>query len=142
MTPTPQAVAFPPGRYGWRRDPTRQRRRRWVTWAVGALVAVAGLTIATKLYLQYANPAYEVSNLNVTDLTDDHVTVTFDVRVPAGEGATCTVRGHTRDGAPVGQARVDVPPGGPGQTTIRVTYTLATTARPMTGEVPGCGPRG
>jgi hypothetical protein len=131
---------FPPGRYGRRRDPAYQRRRRWVAWVAGGLVVALGLAIAVKLYRQYAQPPYEVMNLNVTDLRDDAVTVTFDVRVPAGEGASCTVQGHTRDGLRVGWQRIDVPPGNADQTVLRVTYTLATTARPMTGEVPGCGP--
>ncbi len=142
MAPTAQpAVFFPEGRYGRRRDPARQRRRRWLTWLAGALVVVAGLAIAVKLYRQYAEPPYEVTNLNVTDISDAGVTVDFDVRVPAGEGATCTVQGHTRDGMPVGRAEVDVPPGGSGTTMIHVRYSLVTSARPMTGEVPGCGPR-
>ena len=134
-------LAFPAGRYGRRRDPAYRRRRRWVTWLAGALVALLGLAITLKLYDQYAHPVYEVMNLNVTDLRDDAVTVSFDVRVPAGEGASCTVRGHTRDGRQVGSDVVDVPPGGADQTVVHVTHTLATTARAMTGEVPGCGPR-
>jgi hypothetical protein len=135
-------VVFPAGRYGRRRDPVRVRRRRWLTIAVGSLVLAAGVAIAVKLYAQYAHPPYEVTNLDVIDLTDQGVTVSFDVRVPAGEGATCTVEGHTRNGVSVGQVDVDVPPAGPGATTIHVTYHLATSARPVTGEVPGCGPSG
>jgi hypothetical protein len=108
---------------------------------VGGAVALIGLVIAVKLYAQYTSPPYEVMNLNVTDLRDNGVTVSFDVRVPAGEGASCTVEGHTRDGALVGQKEIDVPPGSAGQTILHVTYSLATTARPVTGEVPGCGPR-
>ncbi len=69
------------------------------------------------------------------------MTVTFDVTTPPGQGAVCTVLGHTRDGELVGEARVDVPPGEAGQTVVRVTYSLVTTKRPVTGEVPGCGPR-
>jgi hypothetical protein len=136
-----QHLVFPEGRYGWRRDPSRQRRRRWLTWVAGALVILLGVAIAVKLYRQYASPPYEVLNLHTADLTDTGVTVNFDVRVPAGEGATCTVRGRTFEGRPVGSAEVDVPPGGPGDTMRHVTYRLVTTERPMTGEVPGCGPR-
>jgi hypothetical protein len=66
--------------------------------------------------------------------------VTFDVTVPQGTSATCTVQGHTRDGLLVGRAEVDAVPVDAAQTTIRVTYRLETTQRPMTGEVPGCGP--
>ena len=133
-------LTFPPGRYGRRRDPAYQRRRRWVTWVAGALVLALGLAIALKLYDQYAHPDYEVMNLNVTEVRDDSVTVAFDVRVPAGGGANCTVQGHTRDGLRVGWERINVPPGASDQTILHVTHTLATTAAPVTGEVPGCGP--
>jgi hypothetical protein len=135
------APVFPPGRYGRRRDPSYARRRRWMTWVVGALVALFGVAIAVKLYNQYADPPYAVTIVTVKDISEHGVTVTFDVRVPAGEGATCTVEGHTREGRLVGRATVDVPPGGPDQTMVRVTYTLATEQAPVTGEVPGCGPR-
>ena len=141
MTPTQSsAPVFPPGRYGRRRDPVYQRRRRWVTWIIGALVVALGFLIAVKLYRQYAQAPYEVTIVNVRDISDDGVTVTFDVTVPQGGGATCTVQGHTRDGLLVGRAEVDAVPVDAGQTTIRVTYTLQTSQRPVTGEVPGCGP--
>jgi hypothetical protein len=132
---------FPPGRYGRRRDPVRLRRRRWLMYLLAGVVVAAGVAIAVKLYRQYAQAPYQVSVVGVRDISDHGVTVTFDVTMPAGQGATCTVRGHTRDGELVGEAQVDVPPGGAGQTTTRVTYSLVTTKRPVTGEVPGCGPR-
>jgi len=68
------------------------------------------------------------------------VTVIFDVTKPAGRPAVCTVVARTREGREVGRAQVPVPAGDAAQTVSRVTYTLSTTARPMTGEVPGCGP--
>jgi len=136
-----QTLTYPEGRYGRRRDPVYQRRRRWIVWAAGAVVMLGGLAIAFKLYQQYANPPYEVMNINTTEITDTGFTVSFDVRVPAGEGASCTLQGHTRDGVRIGWERIDVPPGSPETTVIRVTHTLTTSVRPMTGEVPGCGPR-
>jgi hypothetical protein len=139
--PAGAPLRFPEGRYGRRRDPAYQRRARRFTWVAGALVVLLGVAIAVKLYRQYAQPPYEVLNLVSTDLDDTGVTVDFDVRVPAGEGATCTVRGHSFDRRRVGEAQVDVPPGGPEVTQLHVTYRLETTARPVTGEVPGCGPR-
>lgn len=141
MTATQTSITFPAGRYGRRRDPSHQRRQRVLTWIAGALVVVAGVAIAVKMYRQYASPPYEVLNLAISDHTDTGVTVDFDVRVPAGAGATCTVRGHTFEGRRVGQAEVDVPPGEPDDTLLHVTYRLVTTERAMTGEVPGCGPR-
>ncbi len=140
MTTIHSAPVFPPGRYGRRRDPVYQRRRRWVTWFMGALVIALGLAIAVKLYRQYEQAPYEVTMINIRDISDTGVTVTFDVTVPQGEGATCTIQGHTRDGRLVGRAEVDAIPVDAAQRTIRVTYTLETTGRPVTGEVPGCGP--
>lgn len=130
-------VIFPPGRYGRRRDP---HRRRWLPWLLGLVVAAGGVAIAVKLYQQYADPAYQVRITRVTDLSDHQVTVTFEVRLPAGRGASCTVLAHARDGEQVGWAEVSVPPAPAGQRTGVVTYTLATSRRPVTGEVPGCGP--
>jgi hypothetical protein len=132
--------AFPPGRYGRRRDPARQRRRRWVTSALAVLVVAAGVLIAVKLYRQYTLAPFQVRIISVTNLTDTAVTVTFEVRKPAGQPAVCTVLGHTREGEQVGRSEVPVPAGQPGDTTARITYTLATTKRPVTAEVPGCGP--
>jgi hypothetical protein len=135
----PARPVFPPGRYGRRRDPVRLRRRRWLRWAAASLVVAAGLLVAGRLYLQYARAPYDVRVISVTDLTDSGLTVTFAVRAPAGQPAECTVRAHSRDGREVGRASVPVP-----ATTRdgerRVTYTLATTGRPVTGEVPRCGP--
>ncbi|HEX6870013.1 MAG TPA: DUF4307 domain-containing protein [Micromonosporaceae bacterium] len=141
MTPTSgPPVAFPPGRYGRRRDPARQRRRRWVTSVLAAVVVLAGLAIAVKLYRQYTLSPYQVHITSVTNLTDSEVTVTFEVTVPEGSPAVCTVLAHTRDGELVGRAEVPVPAPPAGRRTAKVTYTLATTKRPVTGEVPGCGP--
>ena len=141
MTPAaPPTSAFPPGRYGRRRDPAYHRRRRWLTFVLAGLVIVAGVLIAVKLYRQYAKAPYQVTIIEVSDLSDNRVTVTFDVTTPPGAGASCTVQAHTRDGEQVGHVVISVPPGTPGQTVSRVTYTLVTTKRPVTGEVPGCGP--
>jgi hypothetical protein len=139
QTPSPSPV-FPPGRYGRRRDPALKRRRRWVRYALATLVVVGGVGIAIKLYQQYAEAPYQVRIISVTNLTDTHVTVLFEVRKPAGEKALCTVLGHTRDGEQVGIGEVEVPGGAPDETTRQVTYTLVTTKRPVTAEVPGCGP--
>jgi hypothetical protein len=136
----PPVPVFPPGRYGHRRDPAAQRRRRLVTFALGALVVLAGVGIAYKLYRQYAVAPYQVINVATSNLSDSSLTVHFTVSLPAGQGARCTVAGHTRDGHEVGRAEIDVPANGPSGTSADVTYTLATSARAVTGEVPGCGP--
>jgi len=132
-------IQFPPGRYGRRRAPGRIRRR-WLTAVLLILVIAMGLAIAVKLYRQYGEAPYQVRMISVTNLTDTGVTVTFEVAHPAGEGATCTVRARSRDGSEVGKTIVAVSPADPNTTVTRVTYTLATTAPPVIGEVPGCGP--
>lgn len=137
---SPAPTLYPAGRYGRRRDPAWQRRRRWLTVALGIVVVLAGVGIAVKLYRQYSLAPYQVRIISVTDLTDTAVTVTFEVTKPAGQGASCTVLGHTRDGLEVGHAEITVPPGNPHDPTARVTYTLTTSQRAVTGEVPGCGP--
>jgi hypothetical protein len=137
--PPPRPV-FPPGRYGRRRDPARQRRRRLLSFVLAGLVVVGGVGIAVKLYQQYAQAPYQVRVISVTNLTDTQVTVLFEVRKPAGHKTLCTVLGHTRDGEQVGIAEVEVPAGAPDETITQVTYTLVTTERPVTAEVPGCGP--
>jgi hypothetical protein len=137
----PEAPVFPPGRYGHRRDPAAQRRRRVVGIVLAAVTVLVGVGIAAKLYQQYAASPYQVSLVTTTELSDSSFTVHFTVGTPAGQGARCTVVGHTRDGHEVGRADVDVPPKGPTDTSVDVTYTLATTARAVIGEVQGCGPR-
>ena len=107
---------------------------------LATLVVVAGLGIAVKLYQQYALAPYQVRIISVTDLTDTAVTVTFEVTKPPGQAALCTVLGHTRDGEEVGRADVRIPAGEADETVTKITYTLATTKRPVTAEVPGCGP--
>ena len=139
--PTPRpAPIFPPGRYGHRRDPAAQRRRRLVAIVLAAVTALAGLGIAVKLYQQYAASPYQVSGVTTTDLRDSSFTVRFSVTVPAGRGAACTIVGHTHDGREVGRGEVEVPSAGPSATSLDVTYTLSTTARAVIGEVQGCGP--
>ena len=106
MTPTETTPpVFPPGRYGRRRDPAYQRRRRWLMYLAAAIVIAAGVAVAVKLYRQYAQAPYQVTIIEVQEPSEHAVTVTFDVTTPPGQGATCTVRAHTRDGERVGEAR-------------------------------------
>ncbi len=104
------------------------------------MVALAGAAVAVKLYHQYVQAPYQVSEVATTRVTDTSVTVSFDVTVPAGSGASCTVQAQTRTGGQVGTAEITVSAPAGDQTTAHVTYTLATTARAFAATVPGCGP--
>ncbi|MFI5914645.1 DUF4307 domain-containing protein [Dactylosporangium sp. NPDC051541] len=125
---------YPPGRYGRRREP--QPRRRVLTIVLAAVVAVAGLAIAWQLYTQYGPQDYEPQVQRFYNVTDDGITVDFVVRKAADQRATCSVRARSAAGEEVGLAQVDVPDGAEAY----VTYRLATSDRPVTVEVPACGP--
>jgi Domain of unknown function (DUF4307) len=138
MTETNATVAFPPGRYGRRRDPRRRRRYRWLPAALIAVVIVAGFAMAYQLNRQYgAARPYHPTVERFYDVTDEQVVVEFTVRVPDGEAATCAVRARAADGGEVGREEILVDPPD-GVTRPRVTHRLATTGRPVTGEVQRC----
>ena len=131
---THDTAKYPPGRYGRRREP--QPRRRWLVFVLAALVGVAGLAVAWQLYRQYGPQEYEPQVQRFYGIADDGITVEFVVRKDADKRATCSVRARSSRGEEVGLAQVDVPEGAE----TLVTYRLATSDRPVTVEVPGCGP--
>lgn len=125
---------YPPGRYGRRREP--RPRRRWLVLALAGIVVLAGLAIAWQLYAQYGPQDYEPQVQRYYNVTDDGVTIDFVVHKDAAERATCLVRARGASGEEVGTAQVDAPTGAE----AFVTYRLATSHRPITVEVPRCGP--
>jgi hypothetical protein len=131
---THATAKYPPGRYGRRREP--QPRRRWLVFTLAAIVAAAGLAVAWQLYVQYGPQEYEPQVQRFYNVTDDGITVDFVVRKDADQRATCSVRARSASGEEVGLAQVDVPEG----SEAFVTYRLATSDRPVTVEVPACGP--
>ncbi|MFB9237283.1 DUF4307 domain-containing protein [Plantactinospora siamensis] len=136
-TTPPSAPVFPPGRYGRRRAPGR--RRPWLVVAVAVLlVGVLGL-VSARLYRQYGDPNYRAEVVTYTDITDRQVVVDFRVTVPPGGAAVCLVRARSRDGAEVGHDEVPVA-AAPGQRHLEVRHRLATSARPLLGEVTRCRP--
>lgn len=124
---------FPPGRYGRRRS--ERRRPRWVGWLPVVLGALLGLTVAVVTFQRYGNPQYRQAVV-AFELADDHVTVKFEVHKPADRTAVCRVRARSSSGEEVGAADVTVPVGA----SVTMTYTLPTRDRPVSAEVPRCGP--
>jgi hypothetical protein len=129
---------FPPGRYGHRRAP---RRRRVLPWVIGAVLAVAAVALSAKLYSQYGDPAYDAQVIRYREITERQIVLEFRVNVPAGGAAVCAVRARSDAGAEVGRAEVLLRAAA-GQTTAQIVYRLATTDRPVTGEVVRCRPAG
>jgi hypothetical protein len=134
-TTTPGAPVFPPGRYGRRRAP--HRRRPWVLALLVVAVLAAGAALTARLYSQYGDPTYDAQVVNYTDVTDSQIVIEFRVTVPAGGEAICVLRARSRDGAEVGKQEVRVS-AAPGETRPVRTHTLATSARPVSGEVIRC----
>ncbi|MEV1289008.1 DUF4307 domain-containing protein [Micromonospora sp. NPDC049679] len=135
-TPTHPPV-FPPGRYGRRRAP--QRRRPWLVALLLVPVVVLGAAVMVRLYQQHGDPNYQAKVITYTEITDSQILVTFQVTVPPGGSADCMLRARSRDGAEVGLEKVRVT-AAPGERTPVVSHRLATTARPLIGEVLRCRP--
>jgi hypothetical protein len=136
VTETYATPAFPAGRYGRRRDP--RPARRLLRLALFGLVIAAGVAIAFQLTQQYGQGrSYDPAVERFYDVTDSQVVVEFTVRIPEGETGVCVVRARSADGVEVGreEVRIDPPPGIVRPT---VVHRLATTARPVTGEVQRC----
>jgi hypothetical protein len=135
VTETHATAKYPPGRYGRRREP--RPRRTWLVALAATAAVVAGLLIAVKLFQQYGPQEYEPQVQRFYEISDDGITVEFVVRKDAAKEATCRVRARSASGEEVGLAEVDVAKGAE----ALVTYRLATSDRPVTVEVPACGPR-
>lgn len=134
-TNRPAAPVFPPGRYGRRRTP--RRVRRWMVVTLGLVVVAVGLAVAVQLYQQYGAGDYDATVVRFYDVTDEQVVVEFTVAVPPGEAAVCAVRARAAHGGEVGREEVRVAPS-PGVPRPLVVHRLATTERPVTGEVQRC----
>ncbi|MFG3697444.1 DUF4307 domain-containing protein [Micromonospora sp. NPDC047620] len=133
----PGAPAFPPGRYGRRREPGR-RRPLLAALLVVVLVAVLSL-VTVRLYRQYGDPNYDAQVITYTGITDSHVLVDFRVIVPEGGSAVCLLRARDRAGAEVAKEKVTVT-ARPGQRQVTAQHRLVTSARPFIGEVVRCRP--
>ncbi len=127
-------VRFPPGRYGRRREGGKPSKL--IVGAAASVFLLAGVAVGVSLYNQYGGTDY-TGNVVRFDTAKRHVTVTFDVYKPEGADATCMVRARSKDGAQVGNAEVSIEAEDP---SVRVTYTLPTSARPVTGELLRCYP--
>jgi hypothetical protein len=108
---------------------------------LAALVAgvVAVGTISAQQFAQQYGPGrpYHPTVERFYEITDRQVVVEFTVAVPAGETAICAVRARAEHGGEVGREEIRVAPE-PGADRTRVVHRLATTERPVTGEVQRC----
>lgn len=105
----------------------------WVVGAVGILAGVA-LAIWFGLSATLGQPSWQTLGYKV--LSDQQVRVDFEVYRPGGTALTCTVEALARDFSPVGTSSVRVPASA--DETTRMSATLRTTSRAVTGQVKTC----
>jgi hypothetical protein len=132
VTDVGAAPAYPPGRYGRRREP--RGRRRLLVGLLAAAMVLGALAVAARMYTQYGRAGYTPTVLHFEPVGDTAVDVTFVVDKPGGGPAVCLVRAVTVDAAELASATVGVPAG----TRTTVTYRLATPRRPYLAQVTRC----
>ncbi|GAA2524804.1 DUF4307 domain-containing protein [Pilimelia columellifera] len=126
------APVFPAGRYGRRRQPDGRRHR--AVLVVGAVVAVGAATaIGVRGYQLIGDPDFQPQTIAYEPLSDSAFSVRFQVNLPDGAAAVCSVRARDRAGAVVGRVEAPVPAGAPVQEVV-----LATSGRGFVGEAVRC----
>jgi hypothetical protein len=130
--------AFPPGRYGRRRD---GKRHRIAPIVIGLIVIVASVALTVRLYRQYGDTNYDSQIVGWTGVTEEQIIINFTVRVPAGGSASCLLRARSYDGVEVGRRMVTVTAQGD-DTTIEAGEPVQTSARASVGDVIDCQPPG
>jgi len=123
-------------RYGRSRrsaDPAVTRRRLMVSLVV---FVVLGVGFAAWAAAGRGRGDVAWTDLGLSQVSDTSVTVSFQLALPPGRTATCTVRAVNEGLVEVGRRDVVLGPSGNGQ--LRTTVTLRTTQRATGGGVKAC----
>jgi hypothetical protein len=116
-------------RYGRKRTLSEHQK-----YALIALALVLG-TLASYLVFRNSEQAIQSANGNFQVTSNTSVIVSFEVDKPVSWTVTCAVRARNAIGEEIGRHPVTI---GPGKHVNKVTYTLTTTDRAVTGEVEDC----
>lgn len=129
-------IERPTARYGRQRLSGRQRR--WIAAGLAVLVVVAGVIVAIVASGRFGNPEVE-GELGGYRLVDDRtVEVTISVtRADPSRPVVCIVRARSIDGSETGRRELLVPPST--SPTVQVTTTVNASAKPVVGDIYGCG---
>ncbi|MBW0273255.1 hypothetical protein ATM97_24540 [Nocardia sp. MH4] len=112
-------------------------RRTWVLVVLGIGVLVAGVGVAFLGFQKYGPKAIETEQLGYVVVDDATLTVRMKVtRDDPRQPVVCFVRAMDRDSAEVGRREVLVP--GSDSTSVQVTTTVRSSARPSAGDIYGC----
>jgi hypothetical protein len=126
--------AFPPGRYGRRRD---GKRHLAVPVTVLTLVIVASLLLTVRLYKQWGDPTYDAQIVGWTDVSNTQMKIKFKVDVPEGGSASCVLRARDYGGNEVGRRTVVVS-ATEYDTSITANELVTTKSRGSVGDVIRC----
>ncbi|WP_067710749.1 DUF4307 domain-containing protein [Nocardia yamanashiensis] len=114
-----------------------RKTRRWLPFALGAVVILAGLGVAWMGYKTYGPKDIEPERLGYTVFDDSTVEVDFKVtRKDPSQPVVCYIRAMDPDSVEVGRREVLVP--GSDSGTVRLTTTLKTTARAGAANIYAC----
>jgi Domain of unknown function (DUF4307) len=122
--------------------PPHIRERYGVTdrprWAPAALIGLglAFLAFVTFLGLRLSNPAIDAGVLAYETVSDERMTISYEVQRRDASPATCVLRARAEDGFDVGYAVVDLPVA---QGRTNHTFEMRTAYRALVGELVGCG---
>ena len=125
--------------------PPHIRERYGVTdrpgWVPAALIVLGlgFLAFVTFLGLRLSNPAIDAGVLSYKTVTDERMTIGFEVQRRETSPATCVLRARAMDGFDVGYAVVELPPA---QGRTNHTLEMGTAYRGLVGELLGCGLNG
>jgi hypothetical protein len=125
--------------------PPHIRERYGVTdrpgWVPAALIVLGlgFLAFVTFLGLRLSNPAIDAGVLSYRTVTDERMTIGFEVQRRETSPATCVLRARAMDGFDVGYAVVELPPA---QGRTNHTLEMRTAYRALVAELLGCGLNG
>ena len=129
-------IERPAARYGSQQ--LSRRTRRWILFAVAALVVVAGVIVAVVAWQRLGRSDVK-GELTAYELIDSQtVSVTIGVtRDDPSRPVVCIVRARSIDGSETGRREILVGPSD--QATVQVTAPVKTSKPPVRGDVYGCG---
>lgn len=116
----------------------RSRVGRWAPWVFGVSFALVMSVFLTGLVKRYGPDGTSASVLAYTVTSDAQVSVTVQVDRDPAQDAVCLLRSRGAAGNEVGHLELRVPAAPQGRKRVKVTATVPTTGRGVTGESGRC----
>ncbi len=100
------------------------------------MLGLSFLALVLFLGVRLSNTAIEAGVLTYDTVSDERMSITYEIQRRDETPATCVLRARAPDGFDVGYAVVELPPA---QGRTRHTFQMATAYRALVGELLGCG---